>query len=94
MKWAASKVCADHETDDQVAACRALFLQAGRPQAQLQAVDQAGAVACGTSSRFQTGARVSLDPANDSPQFHPVMAQAAQRVRCDRVLPDAAFDSE
>jgi hypothetical protein len=51
-------------------------------------------VACETSSHFLTGATVSLGPANDSPQFRPVMAQAALRVGYDRVLADAAFDSE
>jgi hypothetical protein len=51
-------------------------------------------VACETSSHFLTGAAVSLGPANDSPQFRPVMARAALRVRYGRVLADAAFDSE
>jgi transposase len=51
-------------------------------------------VACDTKSHFLTGATVSLGPANDSPQFRPVMAQAALGVSYDRVLGDAAFDSE
>jgi hypothetical protein len=51
-------------------------------------------VACETFSHFLTGATVTLGPANDSPQFRPVLAQAALRVRYDRVLADAAFDSE
>jgi hypothetical protein len=41
-----------------------------------------------------TAARVSLGPANDAPQFLPVMAQASLAVVYDRVLGDAAFDSE
>jgi Transposase DDE domain len=51
-------------------------------------------VACDTASHFLTGAAVTLGPANDSPQLRPVMAQAALCVGCDRVLADAAFDSE
>lgn len=52
------------------------------------------AVACHTASHFFTAARVSLGPANDAPQFRPVMAQASLAVGYDRVLGDAAFDSE
>src|SRR5438105_3429168 len=51
-------------------------------------------VACDTASHFLTGAAVTLGPANDSPQLRPVMAQATLCVGCDRVLADAAFDSE
>ena len=51
-------------------------------------------VACETSSHFLTGATVTLGPANDAPQFRPVMAQASLVVTYDRVLADAAFDSE
>ena len=51
-------------------------------------------VACETKSHFLTGASVSLGPANDAPQLVPVMAQATLRVGYDRVLADAAFDSE
>jgi Transposase DDE domain len=51
-------------------------------------------VACDTASHFLTAATVSLGPANDALQFRPVMAQAALRVTYDRVLGDAAFDSE
>jgi Transposase DDE domain len=51
-------------------------------------------VACETNSHFLTGATVSLGPANDSPQLRPVMAQASLGVVYDRVLADAAFDSE
>jgi hypothetical protein len=51
-------------------------------------------VACETGSHFFTAARVSLGPTNDSPQFRPVMAQASLAARYDRVLGDAAFDSE
>ena len=40
------------------------------------------------------GATVTTGPTNDSPQFTPVLAQASLAVRWDRVLADAAFDSE
>ncbi len=51
-------------------------------------------VACETGSHFFTAARVRLGPANDAPPFRPVMAQASLAVDYDRVLADAAFDSE
>jgi hypothetical protein len=51
-------------------------------------------VACDTRSHFLAGACVSTGPSNDSPQFPPVMAQASLVVTWDRVLADAAFDSE
>jgi hypothetical protein len=51
-------------------------------------------VACDTASHFFTAARVSLGPANDAPQFRPVMTQASLTIQYDRVLGDAAFDSE
>ena len=38
-------------------------------------------VACETASHFFTAARVSVGPANDAPQFRPVMAQASLAVR-------------
>ena len=51
-------------------------------------------VACDTASHFFAGATVATGPSNDSPQFTPVMAQAALAVTWDRVLADAAFDAE
>ncbi len=51
-------------------------------------------VAVDTASHFLAGAAVSAGPSNDSPQFRPVMAQASLVVTWDRVLADAAFDSE
>jgi hypothetical protein len=51
-------------------------------------------VACETGSHFLTAATATLGPANDAPQFRPVMAQAALALGYDRVLADAAFDSE
>jgi transposase len=51
-------------------------------------------VVCDTRSHFFAGATVSLGPANDSPQFGPAVAQASLAVAWDRVLADAAFDSE
>src|SRR5262249_7227904 len=49
---------------------------------------------CDTDSHFITAATVSLGPANDSPQFRPAMQQASLGVAWDRVLADAACDSE
>jgi hypothetical protein len=51
-------------------------------------------VAADTRSHFFAGASVTTGPSNDSPQFTPVMAQASLVVTWDRVLADAAFDSE
>ena|SRR2546423_11808469 len=51
-------------------------------------------VACHTGSHFFTGLTVSTGPSNDSPQFAPVLKQTGWFVRWDRVLGDAAFDSE
>jgi Transposase DDE domain len=47
-----------------------------------------------TASHFIAGASATTGPSNDSPQFRPVLGQAALAVRWDRVLADAAFDSE
>ena len=51
-------------------------------------------VACDAQSHLFTAATVSRGPANDAPQFRPVVAQASLAVDYDRVLADAAFDSE
>jgi hypothetical protein len=51
-------------------------------------------VAVDTTSHFIAGATVTAGPSNDSPQLRPVMAQASLAVTWDRVLADAAFDSE
>jgi transposase len=51
-------------------------------------------VACHTGSHFFTSVTVSTGPSNDSPQFAPAMKKAALIVSWDRVLADAAFDSE
>jgi Transposase DDE domain len=51
-------------------------------------------VAVDTESHFLAGARAGTGPSNDSPPFRPVMAQASLVVTWDRVLADAAFDSE
>jgi transposase len=37
---------------------------------------------------------VTTGPSNDSPQFTPALAQASLAITWDRVLADAAFDSE
>jgi hypothetical protein len=47
-----------------------------------------------TKSHFIAAATVTAGPANDSPQFTPVLAQASLAVAWDRVLADAAFDAE
>src|SRR5262249_22366205 len=51
-------------------------------------------VVCDTNSHLLVGATVSRGPANDAPQFRPALAQASRAARDDRVLADAAFDSE
>jgi hypothetical protein len=51
-------------------------------------------VAADTGTHFLAGAAVTTGPSNDSPQFAPVLAQASLVVTWDRVLADAAFDSE
>jgi hypothetical protein len=51
-------------------------------------------VAVDTRSHFIAGAAVTTGPSNDSPAFRPVLAQASLTTRWDRVLADAAFDSE
>jgi hypothetical protein len=51
-------------------------------------------VVCDTGSHFFTAATVTVGPSNDSPQFRPAMQQASLAVDWDRVLADAAFDSE
>jgi Transposase DDE domain len=51
-------------------------------------------VAVDTKSHFIAGATVTPGPSNDSPQLRPVMAQASLAIDWDRVLADAAFDSE
>src|SRR5262249_17819176 len=45
-------------------------------------------------SHFIAGATVTLGPANDSPEFAPVLLLASLLILWDRVLADAAFDSE
>lgn len=49
---------------------------------------------CDTRSHFFTAATVRTGPSNDAPQFAPALHQAALIVNWDRVLGDAAFDSE
>jgi Transposase DDE domain len=51
-------------------------------------------VAVDTASHFIAGATVTAGPSNDFPQLRPVMAQASLAVTWDRLLADAAFDSE
>lgn len=47
-----------------------------------------------TRSHFIAGATVTTGPTNDSPQFAPVLFLASLGITWDRVLADAAFDSE
>lgn len=51
-------------------------------------------VAVDTKSHFLAGASVATGPSNDSPQLRPVMLLASLALTWDRVLADAAFDSE
>src|SRR5438067_8712960 len=51
-------------------------------------------VACDTASHYPAGATVTTGPSNDSPEFRPVLLLASLAVGWDRVLADAAFDSE
>jgi len=51
-------------------------------------------VVCHTQSHFFISATVSAGPSNDGPQFAPAMKQASLFISWDRVLGDAAFDSE
>jgi hypothetical protein len=48
----------------------------------------------GTRSHFLCAAIVTTGPGNDSSQLRPAIAQASLRVSWDRLLADAAFDSE
>jgi hypothetical protein len=47
-----------------------------------------------TASHFLAGTAVTTGPSNDSPQFRPVLALASLAIDRDRVLADAAFDTE
>ncbi len=51
-------------------------------------------VVCHTASHFLTSATVCTGPSNDGPQFAPAMKKASVVFSYDRVLADAAFDSE
>jgi len=51
-------------------------------------------VAVDTASHFLAGAEVTTAPSNDSPQLPLVMTVASLAITWDRVLADAAFDSE
>ena len=71
---------------------RFFFKRAGRKRSAQSWVKLT--VTCHTGSHFFTSATVSLGPSNDSPPFRPAMEQASLVVSWDRVLGDAAFDSE
>jgi transposase len=47
-----------------------------------------------THSHLIAGATVTAGPSNDSPQFAPVLLLASLGIAWDRVLADAAFDSD
>ncbi len=51
-------------------------------------------VVCHSATHLLAGADVSWGPSQDSPQFPPVMHQAAELIRFDRLLADAAYDAE
>jgi hypothetical protein len=71
---------------------RYFFARAGRRQSAQAWVKLT--VACDTGSHFFAAATISPGPGNDSPQFEPALRQASLVVTWDRVLADAAFDSE
>jgi hypothetical protein len=52
------------------------------------------AVACHTRTHLIAGAVVLTGPANEAPGLVPVMTQASTHARWDRVLADAAYDTE
>jgi hypothetical protein len=51
-------------------------------------------VACDVLSHFLLGADVSIGPSQDSPQFRPVVAQAARLHPVHEVLGDKGYDAE
>ena len=51
-------------------------------------------VACHSRTHLLPGVFVSWGPSQDSPQFAPVLRQAATKARWDQVLGDAAYDAE
>lgn len=51
-------------------------------------------VLCHTRSYLWVGCHVSYGPSNDAPGFDPTLRQAAELVEWDRILADAAYDSE
>lgn len=51
-------------------------------------------VVCHTPSHLWLSGQVSRGPGNDAPDFAPTLVEAACRVVLDRVLGDAAYDSE
>jgi hypothetical protein len=71
---------------------RYYFARAGKKQAARSWTKLT--VVCHTRSHFLTAATVCSGPSNDSPQFAPALNQAGLVVRWDRLLGDAAFDSE
>lgn len=51
-------------------------------------------IACDIASHFVLGADVSVGPSQDSPQFGPVIRQAAALHRVHQVLGDKGYDAE
>jgi hypothetical protein len=51
-------------------------------------------VACHTASHLLAAAEVRIGPTNESPLFPPLIEEASQHARWDRVLADAAHDAE
>jgi hypothetical protein len=52
------------------------------------------AVACHTRSRLIAAAEVAVGPTNESPFFDDLASEASQHAGWDRLLADAAYDSE
>jgi hypothetical protein len=51
-------------------------------------------IVCHTKSYLWLGCHISYGPSNDAPGFTPTLQRAAKFVRWDRILADAAYDSE
>jgi hypothetical protein len=52
------------------------------------------AVACHSQSHLIAAAEVTVGPTNESPFFNDLVGEAGQHARWDRLLADAAYDSE
>ncbi|WP_414699006.1 transposase [Oligoflexus sp.] len=51
-------------------------------------------IVCLSKTHLWAGMIVTMGPTNDSPAFAPAMREASRHIHFDRVLADAAYDSE